>query len=231
MTRVVICRGSIRVDDVLDMRSRPSPPRLFRQGDTSFLRLQSPPLSPFPKELHVNAFPAQPFSRCKCVCKAIVMASSLPLPIPPRTPTPPSDEASDHYAAQMPSRVAIDRDALSPLRDTFPRTMPLDSGNPDRLSPTRSSFTLSSSPTDTAPAVQNGSSDSTAAGPFNFNTTVMAKGPVVKSVCLQWTGDFCQANSNMLNPCARTSDNVVVTNTSTAVSRTRYSSNLPRGHP
>lgn len=146
----------------------------------------------FPKELHVNAFPAQPFSRCKCVCKAIAMASSLPLPIPPRTPTPPSDEAGDHYAAQIPSQVAIDRDALSPLRDTFPRTMPLDSGNPDRLSPTRSSFVLSSSPTDTAPAVQNGSSDSTAAGPFNFNTTVMAKGPVVKSVCLQWTGDFCK---------------------------------------
>jgi hypothetical protein len=137
----------------------------------------------FPKELHVNA--AQLFSRCKCGYKTIVMASSLPLPIPPRTPTPPSDEARDYYAPQMPSGVAIDRDALSPLRDSFPRTMPLDSGNPDRLSPTRSSFVLSSSPTDTAPAAQNGSSDSTAAGPFNFNTTVMAKGPVVKSVCLQ----------------------------------------------
>lgn len=185
MTRVVICRGPLRVDDVLDMRSRPSPSRLFRQGDTSFLRLQSPPLSPFPQKASCQCISHPAILRCKCVCKAIVMASSLPLPIPPRTPTPPSDEARDHYAAQMPSRVVIDRDALSPLRDTFPRTMPLDSGNPDRLSPTRSSFALSSSPTDTAPAVQNGSTDSTAAGPFNFNTTVMAKGPVVKSVCLQ----------------------------------------------
>ncbi|KAJ5359021.1 uncharacterized protein N7496_011434 [Penicillium cataractarum] len=109
------------------------------------------------------------------------MASNLPLPIPPRTPTPPSDEARDHYAPQFNSGVAVDRDALSPLRDTFPRSVSLDPGNPDRLSPTRSSFGLSPGSADTTPIAQDGSNDSSAAGPFNFNTTVMAKGPVVKS--------------------------------------------------
>ena len=117
-----------------------------------------------------------------CVRKAIAMASNLPLPIPPRTPTPPSDEVRDHYAPQFNSGVAVDRDALSPLRDTFPRSVSLDPGNPDRLSPTRSSFGLSPGSADTTPIAQDGSNDSSAAGPFNFNTTVMAKGPVVKSV-------------------------------------------------
>ncbi|KAJ5450132.1 uncharacterized protein N7458_006581 [Penicillium daleae] len=109
------------------------------------------------------------------------MASNFPLPIPPRTPTPPSDEAGDHNAPYIKSGVALDRDALSPLRDTFPRSVSLDPGNGDRLSPTKSSFSLSPGPSDNVTSAQNGASDSTAAGPFNFNTTVMAKGPVVKS--------------------------------------------------
>jgi hypothetical protein len=127
------------------------------------------------------------------VCMAIAMASNLPLPIPPRTPTPPSDEATDHYAAQINSGVTVDRDALSPLRDTFPRSVSLDPGNGDRLSPTKSSFNLSPGPADSTP-VQNGSSDSAAAGPFNFNTTAMAKDPVVKSVCLDRAHCGCNTN-------------------------------------
>lgn len=160
------------------------------------------------------------------------MASNLPLPIPPRTPTPPSDEAADYYAAQINSGVAVDRDALSPLRDTFPRRVSLDPGNGDRLSPTKSSFNLSPGPADSTP-VQNGSSDSTAAGPFNFNTTVMAKGPVVKSVCprIQSIFDVYICNTNWCSLCSRTSDSVVATNTSTVVSHIRYSSNLPHGLP
>jgi hypothetical protein len=156
------------------------------------------------------------------------MASNIPLPIPPRTPTPPSDEVTDHYAAQINSGVAVDRDALSPLRDTFPRSVSLDPGNGDRLSPTKSSFNLSPGPADST-TVQNGSSDSTAAGPFNFNTTVMAKGPVVKSVC--WDRVHCGYNSNLYSSCTRTLDSVVATNTSTVVSHTKYSSNLPHGRP
>lgn len=179
-----MCRGRLRVDDVLDMRSRPSPPRPFRLLNRHLV----------PQAAIASAISFSPGASCQwvprlvillggSVCKAIAMASNLPLPIPPRTPTPPSDEATDHYAAQHNSGVAVDRDALSPLRDTFPRSVTLDPGNGDRLSPTKSSFNLSPGPADSTPA-QNGSSDSTAAGPFNFNTTVMAKGPVVKSVCL-----------------------------------------------
>lgn len=180
-----MCRGSLRVDDVLDMWSRPSPPRPFRlPKDTYSFRPQSPPLSPFPSELHVNAFPRLVILSTEvCVRKAISMASNFPLPIPPRTPTPPSDEAGDHNAPYSKSGVALDRDALSPLRDTFPRSVSLDPGNGDRLSPTKSSFSLSPGPSDNVTSAQNGARDSTAAGPFNFNTTVMAKGPVVKSVC------------------------------------------------
>lgn len=117
----------------------------------------------------------------KCVGKAVEMASNMPLPIPPRTPTPPSDDATDQYATQV-DAVPIDRDSLSPLKDTFPKSATLESGSQDRLSPTKPSFNLDPRSADPTTAMQNGSSDSTPAGPFNFNTTVMAKGPVVKSV-------------------------------------------------
>lgn len=117
-------------------------------------------------------------SRRKRIRKAAEMVSNLPLPIPPRTPTPPSDDATGQDATQL----SIDRDSLTPLKDTFPRSASLESGSRDRLSPTNASFNLGSRSADPATPAQNGSSDSTPAGPFNFNTTVMAKGPVVKSV-------------------------------------------------
>lgn len=110
------------------------------------------------------------------------MASNLPLPIPPRTPTPLSDDATDQYAPRMSAGIPVDRDGLSPLRDTFPKSASLDAASQDRLSPTKASFNLGAGPADTVTPIQNGSSDSTMAGPFNFNTTVMAKGPVAKSV-------------------------------------------------
>ncbi|KAJ6160591.1 hypothetical protein N7470_003987 [Penicillium chermesinum] len=103
------------------------------------------------------------------------MASSIPLPIPPRTPTPPSDDGA-HHVSRSPG-VPIDRDSLSPLRETFTRSIPLDAKGQDRLSPTKSSFSLSPGLSD----AKNGSVDTATAGPFNFDTTVMAKGPVVKS--------------------------------------------------
>lgn len=108
------------------------------------------------------------------------MASTLPLPIPPRTPTPPADEPAHQQAAQASKGMPVDRDALSPLRDTFPKSVSLDPTGQDRLSPTKSSFNLSPSLADSP--TKNGSVDSAANGPFNFNTTVMAKSPVVKSV-------------------------------------------------
>ena len=68
----------------------------------------------------------------------------------------------------------ISRDSLSPLKASFPKGV-MDMESRDRLSPTKASFGLGTSP------VQNGSGDNPA-GPFNFDTAVMAKSPVVKSV-------------------------------------------------
>ncbi|KAJ5082573.1 hypothetical protein N7532_011616 [Penicillium argentinense] len=112
-----------------------------------------------------------------------MMASNLPLPIPPRTPTPPSDDGRDQHVPRMiPGLgVSVNRDSLSPLKESFPRTNTLDPMNADRLSPTKSSFNLSTRAADAVSPSKNGSSDSPPAGPFNFNTTVMAKSPVVKS--------------------------------------------------
>ncbi|KAL4809426.1 cation efflux family-domain-containing protein [Aspergillus unguis] len=94
-------------------------------------------------------------------------SNSMPLPVPPRTPTPPPDEPQSAFA--HPSQ-PIDRDALSPLVEAFPSRVTSDA---DRLSPTKSSFGLS--------ADSNGQSDNVSPGPFNFQTTTMATSPVVKS--------------------------------------------------
>ncbi|KAL2828427.1 cation efflux family-domain-containing protein [Aspergillus cavernicola] len=102
------------------------------------------------------------------------MASTLPLPVPPRTPTPPPDDSPS--ASSYPSH-ALDRDALSPLVESFQssRNTP-DSEDRNRLSPTTASFNFNQS----ADATQNGQSDNVS-GPFNFKTAIMAKSPVVKS--------------------------------------------------
>lgn len=179
MTRVVVGRAWTGVDDVLDMRSRTLRPRPFRRRGR--LVCQAPiitPQSPFLPGLVTTSFF---LFGGKCVGKVVEMASNMPLPIPPRTPTPPSDDATSQYATQL-DEVPVDRDALSPLKDTFPKSATFESGSQDRLSPTKASFNLDPRSADPTTAMQNGSSDTTPAGPFNFNTTVMAKGPVVKSV-------------------------------------------------
>lgn len=152
------------------------------------------------------------------------MASNLPLPIPPRTPTPPSDDATDRHAPQMNAGISVDRDALSPLRETFPKSLALDAGTQDRLSPTKASFNLSAGPADTVTPTQNGSSDSTPAGPFNFNTTVMAKGPVAKSVHIR-DCDLWRSIADGFIGEFRMLDNAVVISTSTAAFLIRSSSN------
>lgn len=151
------------------------------------------------------------------------MASNLPLPVPPRTPTPPADESA-HQHAQLNSGVSVDRDSLSPLVESFPRSSSLETGTQGRLSPTKSSFNLSPLP-DSTTSAQNGSSNMTAAGPFNFNTTVMAKSPVTKSV--SDAIKRCHLAGNHVNICAwicRISGSAEVTSISTVVSRIRSSS-------
>ncbi|KAF7594678.1 Endoplasmic reticulum zinc transporter [Aspergillus hancockii] len=104
------------------------------------------------------------------------MASNLPIPRPPRTPTPPPDDPST--TPDDSGLSGHDKNSLSPLVDTVP---PLRNSSiaedSTRLSPTRAAFNLS--PSDNAP--QNGQGDNGSAGPFNFQTTTMAKSPVVKS--------------------------------------------------
>lgn len=145
------------------------------------------------------------------------MASSMPLPIPPRTPTPPSDDGAYRYAPRSTPGVPIDRDALSPLRDTFPRSIALDTESQDRLSPIKTTFNLSPGAADG----KNGSADATPAGPFNFDTTVMAKGPVVKSVRILLYIDCCYAMLMILILLFRTSGNDEVTSTNTVASLIR----------
>jgi hypothetical protein len=106
------------------------------------------------------------------------MASNLPLPIPPRTPTPPPD---DQHTSTLNSGIPISRDSLSPLKASFSKGI-MESESRGHLSPTKSSFNLATSPEDAETPIQNGSVETTPAGPFNFDTTVMAKSPVVKSV-------------------------------------------------
>ncbi|GFF29873.1 probable zinc transporter zrg17 [Aspergillus udagawae] len=106
------------------------------------------------------------------------MASNLPIPRPPRTPTPPLDDPTSVTDGQ-PQRgfaVSYDKDGLSPMVDNFSQNG-LNVGDRDRLSPTRSSF----KPSPTDGSVQNGASGNGSAGPFNFQTITMAKGPVMKS--------------------------------------------------
>jgi hypothetical protein len=107
---------------------------------------------------------------------AITMASSLPIPRPPRSPTPPSDHPP---SPDLPSQ--NNRNSLSV--DTFPPRSPLGSTDPSRLSPAKPSFSSNS----TDASMQNESSDNGAAGPFNFTTVSMPKSPVLKSVSI---GDY-----------------------------------------
>lgn len=113
---------------------------------------------------------------CLKNCLPRAMASSLPIPVPPRTPTPPPDDPPE---VPQPSSYDQSSSRLSPLTDTFPAQLsPLDAGSQDRLSPTKSSFGPSPVEADSA---QNGSNDD-GSGPFNFKTVTMAKSPMIKSV-------------------------------------------------
>ena len=156
------------------------------------------------------------------------MASNLPLPIPPRTPSPLSDDGMVH-SSYANAGVSIGRDSLSPLKESFPKSAALEPVKSDRLSPTKASFSFGTSPPENGTPTQNGPGDSPSAGPFNFNTTVMAKSPVVKSVNFVSLRSYCK-QLLILTP-DRTLDNAVATNTSTAVSRIRSSSSPLHARP
>lgn len=85
-----------------------------------------------------------------------IMANTMPIPLPPRTPTPPPDEPS------------------SPLR--LPAFDPEALVDNNSLSPHPIERDYMMSPTTPERSSANGN------GPFNFQPAAMAKSPVIKSV-------------------------------------------------
>ncbi|KAE8352322.1 cation efflux family protein family [Aspergillus coremiiformis] len=105
------------------------------------------------------------------------MASNLPIPRPPRTPTPPPDDLAS--ATDNSSHIDTpDKNALSSLANSLPLPRnTLNGEDPTLLSPTKVSF----SPSPSNNASQNDQGHNGSAGPFNFKTTTMVKSPVTKS--------------------------------------------------
>lgn len=126
------------------------------------------------------------------------MASSLPVPAPPKTPTPPpEDQQSDQNMAGslgldgfLNSSVlsVFDPQSLSPMDENFPgkrygsiTTSGGLSSNP--LSPTDTNSLYSPMSIDSAGS-QGSALMENGKGMFNFQPTTLAKSPVSKSVCL-----------------------------------------------
>lgn len=104
------------------------------------------------------------------------MASSMPIPRPPRTPTPPADEPLTSTGLDLlppPGNVRYDPNALSPVR-IEPYSLSVEYIDAAPASPT---FLEPMSPR----RMQNGRSED-GPDPFNFEPAAMAKTPVVKSV-------------------------------------------------
>jgi hypothetical protein len=159
------------------------------------------------------------------------MASTLPIPLPPRTPTPPSPGLQEPDMAGLglegvsqdsPAKVTFDPNSLSPMSESFrfnymnsAMVSPADT-NP--LSPASTNSHYSGMSVDSAGNPRTGSSDE-GSGPFNFQTTTLSKSPIAKSVrrtCLR-------VESALM--CNRTLVKDVGTNTCAAACHTRYSKN------
>lgn len=126
-----------------------------------------------------------------------IMAFNLPIPRPPRTPSPPSDEAPESSRAPSPAP-SYDSKSLNPVEEDTP-------ADPGRLSPSHllmrpaSHESLSPIPTGSRERSVSPASRSASPGPFNFSTTVLSKGPILKSVSkpASTTQDIMIANLGM----------------------------------
>lgn len=121
------------------------------------------------------------------------MASTLPIPAPPRTPTPPPEDEYQTAGLGLegvltsPAKTSFDPNALSPMVENFPvgRYGALGSAtaspanNP--LSPASTNSVYSSMSLDSAGNPKSGSGEDLR-GPFNFQTTTLARSPVARSV-------------------------------------------------
>lgn len=165
---------------------------------------------------------------------------SFPIPAPPRTPTPPSDDdqsSGGHMAglglegfSNSPAQSVFDPQSLSPMDENFPgrrygsiaSTGGLSS-NP--LSPMDMNSLYSPNSIDSAGSQGSGLMEN-GKGVFNFQPTALAKSPVTKSVCLLLVGRESYGKADV-NTTIRALANGEVTNTSTAACRIRSSSNRP----
>jgi hypothetical protein len=151
--------------------------------------------------------------------------ASNPIPLPPRTPTPPPEDpdAISHNTSGLGIEgMTLNPNTLSPMH---PNIVP-------RYDTTTSSFSDRSGPSTPLMSMANGAMTETVSedgkNPFNFQPTAytIPKSPVIKSVSKL----FIPATSSLTE--SRVLVNGVATNTSTAVSLIRYSSSplLDRPH-
>lgn len=135
------------------------------------------------------------------------MASHLPIPAPPRTPTPPPDDGQpgdqiyglglEEYLT-FPARSTFDPNTLSPMDENYQSGRRYGANargltaNPLGMSPMTDSSSLysafsiessSASQPNTGALVEK----TDGKGMFNFQPTSLAKSPVSKSVCLPST--------------------------------------------
>ncbi|KAI9829555.1 MAG: Endoplasmic reticulum zinc transporter [Phylliscum demangeonii] len=128
------------------------------------------------------------------------MASTLPLPAPPRTPTPPQIvEPSVRHSPLLAQRanveaIGFNSNSLSPLAENFPARYPALSptttvpGSPLSPASANSFYSATSFDGAGAGAVAGSQTLQVDEGPFKFKTTTLAKSPVAKSTVGQRRG-------------------------------------------
>lgn len=95
------------------------------------------------------------------------MANTMPIPLPPRTPTPPPDEPdSPQKLPTFDPNAPFDPNSLSPHQCEA-----------DQMPSSGASYFAPSTP-----EKQGGGGNGTGAGPFNFEPSTLAKSPLIKSV-------------------------------------------------
>ena len=123
------------------------------------------------------------------------MADSLPVPAPPRTPTPPSDEEYPEMSGLgldgmgdlvSPMKPTFDPKALSPMNENFPLSRYGSSTSiigslASPLSPMSTNPLYSPMSLDSAGSLSSNNQED-GKSPFNFKPMSLAKSPVSKSV-------------------------------------------------
>ncbi len=141
------------------------------------------------------------------------MASNLPIPAPPRTPTPPpEDELHEGSGMNLdgylnsPAKLAFDPNSLSPMDENFPigrygaaPAFPPPSASSNPLSPTDTNTSSQYSPVSLDSAGSGGSvMTENAKGVFKFQPTSLSTSPVAKSVSPSFDTHRCAMTADMI---------------------------------